>query len=127
MSVLGFMMCKTCRHVLQLGKLLHDDGPDGGPSGFGNAQLEDDTLGKVVLAFDALHLGHDVVLLSDSQYADMKDIEEYWSLTMVDPHSAIAQVTPTVRLGGITFNLCPNSSERTADLVRSRGKAIGEG
>ena len=104
MSFQGHLVCQTCKLKLTLGKLIRDD--DGKQVGFGHAKFTDDELGRVTLAFLAVHIKHELVAMGDDALYVLEELPEFDSLVIAPPGSPFAlSHTPIVYAGVALWRL----------------------
>jgi hypothetical protein len=129
MSYCGHIVCRRCKLILGLGKLLWDgDSPLGLESGFGfwRGDLTEEQLAKAVVHFVAQHITHEVVAVGDSVY-DASDLQEYDTLTFIDCDTAWTRTHDPVVVGGVKFYRVPCSHERVqSGLANKSVQATGE-
>jgi hypothetical protein len=99
MSFQGHLVCHTCKLKLSLGKLLRDD--SGRHVGFGHAKFTDEELGRVAIAFVAVHIKHNLVAMGDTVLEQLEELPEFDSLVRVPPDSPYASKHAPVQYGGI--------------------------
>jgi hypothetical protein len=71
---MGHVLCRTCKLNICLGNLRRDEF---GRPGFVYAEIDEASLGVVVLRFMADHIHHDVFVAGDDIVYDMNDLCEY--------------------------------------------------
>ena len=101
MSYQGHLICHTCKLKLSLGKLIRDD--DGKQVGFGHAKFTDEELGRVVLAFLAEHIKHELVALGDDTLYVLDTLPEFDTLVSVPPGSPFALNHARLEYAGVAL------------------------
>ncbi|WP_044251634.1 hypothetical protein, partial [Rhodopirellula sp. SWK7] len=107
----GHLACHDCKLTLHIGAVIH--GPDDTPCGFGHGKYSPHDLSKLIEAFIATHLMHNIEVLPEQDF-DMRDWTGYDSLRpMPTVPSAVSRVR-SVSVGPIIVRIEPFGGPRAA-------------